>query len=141
MFNTKSTETSNHGLLTVCLFSQTAIKSWGDNKIRVSLDWALPETSGKVRWSFWTSAEDRVAKTFKENFQLAFQRLGASHQVFTPHFLLSDGTHYCFRTVSGKQINICGKHFVLSIVSRLKLLSAMHPPLRHCSAMHPPRCR
>merc|ERR1712032_1288421 len=88
---------------------KTAIQSWGDNTIRVSLDWSLPETRGKVRWSLWTSSEDRVAKNFKENFQLAFQRLGASHQVFTPHFLLSDGSHFCFRkTGNGQQINICG---------------------------------
>jgi len=87
---------------------KTAIQSWGDNTIRVSLDWALPETRGKVRWSLWTSAEDRVAKTFKENFQLAFQRLGASRQVFTPHFQISDGSHYCFRQTGTGTINICG---------------------------------
>jgi len=88
---------------------KTALTSWNDNTVRVSLDWALPETKGKVRWSLWTSAEDRVAKTFKENFQLAFQRLGAKHQVFTPHFQISDGSRYCFRPgADDKTINICG---------------------------------
>jgi len=89
---------------------QAAMKTWGDNTIRASLTWSIPKTDAKVRWSLWTSAEDRTATNFKENFQLAFQRIGAKHQLFTPHFVISDGSDYCLRPAfaSQKLINICG---------------------------------
>ena len=97
-------------VLTPRLFLQTAIKSWGDNKIHVALDWAIPKTKGKAQWSLWTSAEDRVAKNFKKNFKLVVQRIGSKYQEFTPHMLISDGSRYCFRQVQDRMVNICGKY-------------------------------
>ena len=88
---------------------QSAMQTWDDNTIRASLSWSIPQTTGKVRWSLWTSAEDLVAKDFKEHFQLAFQKVGAQHQTFTPHFVITEGSKFCLRPGAGsKLINICG---------------------------------
>lgn len=86
-----------------------ALKTWGDNTVRAALSWSIPQTTGKVRWSLWTSAEDKVAKKFKEHFQLAFQKLGAQHQTFTPHFVITEGSKFCLRKgADSRIINICG---------------------------------
>lgn len=76
-------------------------------KVMLTLEWNVPHPDNIVEWSLWTTSVDKVASTFKRDFDEAARALGDS-AVLTPHYTIANGIYIrCFQS-DDKEALPCG---------------------------------